>query len=264
MIVMQIFFLQRWAHFRLEWSRGLLEPLVDQSEEFANICSPIPGSFTGYLFFFVFGTTAESQAEIQKINLAVRRWFCGCFRRSKDNKTGKASFNNQPASKRAFGSRNISYPKPESDSLLLSPAFSVRTISSKQPIDFSSKRYGSSVTPIILAPSASVPSIRTRVMEDHFQYEFDPRYRPRLYSSISTASTPATAVSLGYLRSQYEQTGSPRFWAHGCIPSPPATKRIFCPDPRRFPMFAPPMIIYTQEKPPNRNHIYLDMRRESG
>ncbi|KAH0605412.1 uncharacterized protein H6S33_004634 [Morchella sextelata] len=88
-IVMQIFFLQRWAHFRIEWSRGLLEPLIDQSEEFANICSPIPGSFTGYLFFLVFGTTMESRAEIRRMRVAVGRWFCRSKASSRDDEEGR-------------------------------------------------------------------------------------------------------------------------------------------------------------------------------
>ena len=60
---MQIFFLNRWAHFKTEWQQGLSAPAIDQAEEFANICSPIPSSFTGFLFLLVFGTTAESRAQ---------------------------------------------------------------------------------------------------------------------------------------------------------------------------------------------------------
>src|SRR5690606_15439607 len=48
-IVMQIFYLQRWAHFKGEWQKGLSMPVVDQAEELANLCSPIPASFTGFL-----------------------------------------------------------------------------------------------------------------------------------------------------------------------------------------------------------------------
>lgn len=257
MIVMQIFFLQRWAHFRLEWSRGLLEPLIDQSEEFANICSPIPGSFTGYLFFFVFGTTAESQTEIQKIQSAVKRWCCGCFRRSKSSENEKPY--NRPASKRKFGSRSISYPKPKSDSLLLSPA---RTISPKQPSGFSSRRDGFYYAPILRSPPTSAPPPRTRNIEDDFQFASHARYGPRIYSPVSSNSRP---VPLGYLRSQHEQAESPRFSARGYISSPPAIKQLFCPSRRRCFVPTPSvMMMYEREKSLNSDYFYMDMRRESG
>lgn len=71
MIVMQIFFLDRWAHFKAEWQQGLSAPEIDQQEQFANICSPIPSSLTGFLFFFVFGTTAESKAQIRQMYTRV-------------------------------------------------------------------------------------------------------------------------------------------------------------------------------------------------
>ncbi|KAI5795746.1 hypothetical protein EDC01DRAFT_629674 [Geopyxis carbonaria] len=73
MIVMQIFYLQRWAHFKNEWRQGLSEPDIDQAEQFANLCSPIPGSLTGYLFLLVFGTTAGSRAQTKRV---FRTVFC--------------------------------------------------------------------------------------------------------------------------------------------------------------------------------------------
>lgn len=77
-IVMQIFFLNRWAHFKLEWQQGLSAPVIDQAEEFANICSPIPSSFTGFLFLLVFGTTRE--ARNQSMTLIKDTWNVLMFR----------------------------------------------------------------------------------------------------------------------------------------------------------------------------------------
>ncbi|RPA85108.1 hypothetical protein BJ508DRAFT_13210 [Ascobolus immersus RN42] len=79
MIVMQIFFLNKWGHFKREWQNGLQEPVIDQAEEFANLCSPIPASFTGFLMLLVFGSTVESR---QALGRLVR--ICLCMRRRKE------------------------------------------------------------------------------------------------------------------------------------------------------------------------------------
>lgn len=71
MVVMQIFFLNKWAHFKVEWQNGLQMPAVDQAEEFANLCSPIPASFTGFLMLGVFGSTVENRQALGRLIRAV-------------------------------------------------------------------------------------------------------------------------------------------------------------------------------------------------
>lgn len=73
-IVMQIFYLNRWSHFKVEWQKGLSAPEIDQAEELANLCSPIPASFTGFLFFFVFGTTMESRLAFGRLVRKICFW----------------------------------------------------------------------------------------------------------------------------------------------------------------------------------------------
>lgn len=74
---MQIFFLNRWGHFKDEWQQGLSAPIIDRAEEFANICSPIPSSFTGFLFLLVFGSTQESRAQAKTLFADVRVFITG-------------------------------------------------------------------------------------------------------------------------------------------------------------------------------------------
>ncbi|RPA93424.1 hypothetical protein L873DRAFT_1793638 [Choiromyces venosus 120613-1] len=200
---MQIFFLQRWAHFRTEWQQGLLEPLVDQSEEFANICSPIPGSFKGYLFFFAFGTTAESRLQIQKI---VQH--CCCFLASRKSPTskqdkgkGRASASTELFSKRTIGTRSISYPTPGSNSLL-SPEDSNR--SNKPSPAFSPREKRSPLSPISVLsplPRATVPPSSNRTVDGNgFQFGIEKDIgSPSIYSPLSAASSPALPVPLGKL-----------------------------------------------------------------
>lgn len=259
---MQIFFLQRWAHFRIEWSQGLLEPLIDQSEEFANICSPIPGSFTGYLFFFVFGTTAESRAEITKIRFGIRKWFCGFFSQSKDDENEKSYFNQSSfkrASKRTIGSLY--------DSEIESPSLSLaHTISPKHPPSFSSRRDGLILTPITTPSPVRSQPFRKQGMDNLFQLESGTNYGLQTYLSYSSVPSPVTPVTvyLGALRVQHVKAGSPRYGDHVFIPSPRATKQAFSADYRRCSAPTTPMTIDGREKSFNDYHPYYQISRESG
>lgn len=171
MIVKQIFFLQQLANFRIEWEQGLLEPLSDQSDQFETICSPIPGSFTGYLLFLVFGTTAESQAEIRKMRLAIRRW---CWSKGDENKN------------------------PSFDGLEPDPTSGSQGVFYRELEGFSSRGNGILPNSMISIPPTHAPPFRARDVGDNYQFARKARYGQPMYSPSSSVSTPATSVPPGY------------------------------------------------------------------
>lgn len=183
MIIMQIFVIQRWAGFKDDWRQGLSAPHIDQSEQFANICSPIPGSLTGFLFFLVFGTTAKARRQIKKFFL---RALC-CARFKQDFRSEEClEVLDTPAWE--SGPPLSRFSRQSSEALLSWPEWSP----SSRPRP-SSPTLGITFVPPSTSRSSSTR--RSSVLEaPSFDFGFKPT--PESYTPISSDAAPAAAYLL--------------------------------------------------------------------
>lgn len=164
----------------VDWSNGY-HPDVDESEQFANLCSPIPSGLTGYLFLLVFGTTAQSRAQIHNI---FRLIFC-CMSRKKG--LGYNDLSSTPAPS-VPDFKPFATPRPRRPSGVITPnSYAILSPAPLTPIIFtnSPRVY----TPVITA-SPRMPSSSAG-----FDFQFPPQSRNSSDSKVSSMESMSLRAS---------------------------------------------------------------------